>query len=314
MCIYYTPRYYFFQGYGKNKMKKKLIFQGAATALITPMKDGSIDYPALTNILEAQIRGGISALVIGGTTGEAATLSDGERYELYSYVKDKVEGRVKIIFGTGTNDTRVAERHTRVASDIGCDGALVVTPYYNKGTYSGVVEHYKRIAESTDVPIILYNVPSRTGVNLTLAQLEELAKIENIVGIKEASDSADRLTELVKFGDGLYLYAGNDSQIYSALALGGQGVISVVSNIYPKAISDICSSYFSGNTKDSLSLQLKLFDFIKLMFRETNPAPIKYAMSLLGLCRSDIRLPLCIPEKSTCDAIKAEIERLGFIG
>lgn len=294
-------------------MKKKLIFQGAATALITPMKDGSIDYPALANILEAQIKGGISALVIGGTTGEAATLSDGERYELYSYVKDKTEGRVKIIFGTGTNDTRMAERHTRVAADIGCDAVLIVTPYYNKGTHSGVVEHYKRIAEATDVPVILYNVPSRTGVNLTIAQLEKLVKIENIVGIKEASDSADRLTELAKFGDELYLYAGNDSQIYATLALGGQGVISVVSNLYPRAISDICSLYFSEKPKESLSLQLRLLDFIKLMFRETNPAPIKYAMSLAGLCRSDIRLPLYIPEEATCSAIKSEIERLGFI-
>ena len=294
-------------------MKKKLIFQGAATALITPMKEGAIDYPALTNILDSQIEGGVSALVIGGTTGEAATLSDGERYELYTYVKDKVQGRVKIIFGTGTNDTRMAERHTKVAADIGCDATLIVTPYYNKGTHKGVVEHYKRIAAATDTPVILYNVPTRTGVNLTLPQLEELAREENIVGIKEASDSVDRLTELAKFGDELYLYAGNDSQIYATLALGGQGIISVASNIYPRAISDICSLYFLGNATESLKKQLELLDFIKVLFRETNPAPIKYAMSLAGLCSADIRLPLYTPEKDTRDAIKHEMERLGFI-
>ena len=159
-------------------MKKTQIFKGAATALITPMKNGNIDYPALTRLVEAQISAGISALVVGGTTGEAATLSDGERYELYSYVKEKVGGRAKIIFGTGTNDTRMVLRHTKVAEDIGCDGVLIVTPYYNKGTHSGVLTHYKTIAASTALPIILYNVPSRTGVNLTVKQLEELALTE----------------------------------------------------------------------------------------------------------------------------------------
>ena len=194
-------------------MKKKEIFRGAATALVTPFKDGNIDFSALDTIIESQISGGVSALVIGGTTGEAATLSDEERYELYIYVKDKIKGRTALIFGTGTNDTRMAIRHTKMAADIGCDATLVVTPYYNKGTYSGMVEHYKMIAAATETPIILYNVPSRTGVNLTMAQLEELARVESIVGIKEASDSVDRLTELRKFGDELQLYAGNDSQM-----------------------------------------------------------------------------------------------------
>ena len=286
-------------------MKKKEIFRGAATALVTPFKDGNIDFSALDTIIERQISGGVSALVIGGTTGEAATLSDGERYELYTYVKDKTRGRTALIFGTGTNDTRMAIRHTKMAADIGCDATLIVTPYYNKGTYSGMVEHYKMIAASTETPIILYNVPSRTGVNLTIAQLEELARVESIVGIKEASDSVDRLTELRKFGDELQLYAGNDSQIYPTLALGGKGVISVVSNIYPEKISELCNLYFSGRYSESLKLQLELFDFIRLMFRETNPSPIKYAMSLAGMCSPEIRLPLAIPEDTT----KAEIQK-----
>jgi len=291
-------------------MKKNQIFSGTATALITPMKGGSIDYPALGKILEAQISAGISALVIGGTTGEAATLSDGERYELYTYVKEKVGGRVKIIFGTGTNDTRMVLRHTRVAEDIGCDGVLIVTPYYNKGTHSGVVKHYKSIAEATALPIILYNVPSRTGVNLTVKQLEELSTVPNIVGIKEASDSADRLTELSKFGDELYLYAGNDSQIYSTLTLGGVGVISVVSNLFPEKIKKICDWCFEGRWDEAKAEQLELFNFIRLMFKETNPAPIKYAMSLQGLCSSELRLPLCTPERATRAEIRAELLRI----
>ena len=294
-------------------MGKKLVFSGASSALISPMKHGRIDYPALDGIIEAQIKGGIEALVIGGTTGEAATLCDEERRELYSYIKTLVGGRIKLIFGTGTNDTKAVIKHTKMARDIGCDATLVVTPYYNKGTFRGVTEHYKKIAEFSDTPIILYNVPARTGVNLTMNQLEELAKVETIVGIKEASDSADRLTELAKFGDELHLYAGNDSQIFLTLALGGQGVISVVSNLYPKRVSDICSSYFNGDLSSSLRGQLELFDFIKLMFRETNPAPIKYAMSIAGLCSSEIRLPLFKPEKATRSAIKAEMERLSSL-
>lgn len=291
-------------------MKKNQIFSGAATALITPMRRGSIDYPALAKILDGQISAGIKALVIGGTTGEAATLSDGERYELYTYVKEKVGGRVKIIFGTGTNDTRMVLRHTKAAEEIGCDGVLIVTPYYNKGTHSGVVKHYKRVAEATELPIILYNVPTRTGVNLTLKQLEELSSVPNIVGIKEASDSVDRLTEISKFGDELYLYAGNDSQIYSTLTLGGVGVISVVSNIFPEKIKKICDGCFEGRWSEAKAGQLEIFDFIRLMFKETNPAPIKYAMSLQGLCSPELRLPLCKPEKATRKEIRAELERI----
>lgn len=291
-------------------MKKKLIFSGAATALITPFKDNEIDYNALSSIIEGQIKGKIAALVIGGTTGEAATLSDTERYELYSFVKEKAKGRVKLIFGTGTNDTRMAIKHTQAAEKIECDGVLVVTPYYNKGTFQGVTEHYKAIARNTSLPIILYNVPSRTGVNLTLKQLEELSKIDTVVGIKEAGDSTDRLVDISSFGDELYLYAGNDSQIYSTLALGGKGVISVISNLYPLAVSEICNHYFLGNTAKSLELQQKMLGFTRVMFLETNPSPIKYAMSLYGICEPTLRLPLLPPENATRVAIKNEISKL----
>ena len=296
--------------FGTEDMEKKLIFKGAATALITPMKSGNIDYFALDGIIEKQIAGKIAALVVGGTTGEAATLSDTERCELYTYVKGKVRGRVRLIFGTGTNDTSLAIRHTEMAEKIGCDGVLVVTPYYNKGTFRGVVEHYRRIAECSDLPVLLYNVPTRTGVNLTLSQLEELAKLKNIVGIKEASDSVDRLTELAKFGDDLHLYAGNDSQIYATLALRGKGVVSVVSNLYPEKIADICNAYFNGDCARSLSEQLRILEFTKLMFKETNPSPIKYAMSLAGLCTEEIRLPLMPPVESVKDEISSAIKSL----
>ena len=280
-------------------MKKKVIFKGAATALITPFSNGKIDYPTLERLIDFQINSGIDALVIGGTTGEAATLSDEERYTLFREAKRMVDGRCKLIFGTGTNDTRVAKKHTEYATKLGCDGVLLVTPYYNRGTAEGVIKHYLEIAETSDAPILLYNVPSRTGVNLSLETLRVLSKNEKIVGIKEASDSTDRLTALSSFGDKLYLYAGNDSQIYTTLSLGGLGVISVVSNLFPKETSDICKYFFSGKKKEGLELQHKLLPVINSLFLETNPAPVKYAMSKAGMCKSDMRLPMWLPTEAT---------------
>ena len=220
-------------------MKKAEIFRGVGTALITPFLGGEIDYKTLEELIERQIKAGINALVIGGTTAEAATLSDEERYELFRRAKEIIGGRCKLILGTGTNDTRVAVRHTEFASRLGCDGVLVVTPYYNRGTADGVIKHYEAIANASEVPILLYNVPSRTGVNLSLDTLERLAENERIVGIKEASDSLDRLVGISRIG-GLALYSGNDSQIYPVLSLGGLGVISVLSNLYPEETIDIC--------------------------------------------------------------------------
>lgn len=285
-------------------MNKRIIFYGVGTALITPFRDGEIDYPTLGALIDRQIDCGIDALIIGGTTAEAATLSDGERYKLYSFAKGRINDRVKLVLGTGTNDTRVALTHTRFAEQLGCDGVLLVTPYYNKGTEDGIEKHYLNIAESVDLPIIVYNVPSRTGVNLGIRLLERLAEHPNIVAIKEASDSAERLVDIAGLGEGLRLYAGNDSQIYSALSLGGVGVISVVSNILPKMTKRICELYFRGDREESLRLQLSLMPFIKSLFMETNPSPIKYAMSLRGLCSAEVRLPLSEPREST----KREVE------
>lgn len=285
---------------------KKEIFRGVGTALVTPFQCGKIDYKALEVLIERQIRAGVGAIVVGGTTGEAATLEDGERYELYRAARDIVAGRCKIVFGTGTNDTRVAIKHTEMAEKVGCDGVLLVTPYYNKGTREGLYRHYKAIAECTALPIMLYNVPSRTGVDLSLELLWELSNIENIVAIKEASGRADRLAELSMLPLGLY--AGNDAETYSVLSLGGLGVVSVVSNLYPGACVELCNLFFTGAVEKSLNLQKKLLPVINSLFIETNPAPIKYAMSRVGLCDGEMRLPMWLPTEATRRKIDKVIE------
>ena len=287
-------------------MVKKEIFRGTATALITPFRDGEIDYDCLRRLIDIQISAGIDALVIGGTTAEAATLTDEERYRLFEFSAERIDKKTKLIFGTGTNDTRVAIKHSKFAERVGCDGLLLVTPYYNKGTEGGIEKHYLSIAESVDLPTLLYNVPSRTGVNLGFNLISRLADHPNIVGIKEASDSTDRLVTLAAISDKIALYSGNDSQVLPALALGGLGVISVISNLLPSETKDMTDAYFSGNLARAREIQFRLLPIIQAMFMETNPSPIKYAMSLRGLCSPELRLPLSEPREST----KKEIERL----
>lgn len=287
-------------------MKKQRIFSGVATALITPFKHGKIDYPALEKIIEMQISSRIDALVIGGTTGECATLSDYERDKMYNFCSEKVNGRTRLIFGTGSNDTKKAVKYTKHAEKYGADAVLVVTPYYNKGTEDGVVLHYQKIANQTNLPIILYNVPSRTSVNLSISSMYKLAKEENICAIKEASDSSDRLLELSALSDSITLYSGSDTQIYTTLSLGGMGVISVLSNAMPCEVSEITNAFWRGENEASLKLQGKLSDKIKALFLETNPSPIKYAMHLMGYCEPDVRLPLSIPNDKTKKILERE--------
>ncbi len=289
---------------------KKTVFRGVGTALITPFKNGEIDFGCLLDLIEMQINGGVSAIIIGGTTGEAATLSDRERYALFEFSAERCLGRVKLIFGTGTNDTSAAIRHTKKAKEIGCDGVLLVTPYYNKGTEEGVFRHYMSIIEATELPAILYNVPGRTGVNLGYNLLGRLADCERVVGIKEASDSAERLVTLSAFGNALPFYAGNDSQIYTSLALGGEGAISVVSNILPKESAEIVRLFDSGEREKSLAMQQRLLPFINSLFLETNPAPIKYIMAKAGMCSPELRLPLYDVRESTRDALIREYDSL----
>lgn len=292
---------------------KKTIFEGVGTALITPFSDGKIDYPALERLIEWQTSAGINALIIGGTTGEAATLSDEERYELYAFAKEKIGGRCALMLGTGTNDTRVAIKHTQFAEELGCDGALLVTPYYNKGTERGVVCHYRAIAESTSLPLMLYNVPSRTGVNMSRTALESLAEVENIVAIKEASDSADRLVEIAAMGNKMRLYAGNDTQLFTALSLGGKGVISVVSNVAPAKMTRIYEDYKSGDIASARAGQASILPLIRALFIETNPAPIKHAAARLGLCSGELRLPLYEVSSETKRLIDIELSRFGML-
>ena len=289
---------------------KKEIFRGVGTALVTPFKNDKIDYTSLQKLIERQIECGASALIIGGTTGETATLTDRERYSLYSFCKERIGGRVKLILGTGTNDTRLAVKHTAFASRLGCDGVLVVTPYYNKGTREGIIKHYLKVAYASDAPVMLYNVPTRTGVSLDIPTLCELSRCENIVAIKEASDSQDRLVALSAFGDELHLYAGNDSATYSVLSLGGRGVVSVVSNLYPRETSEITRLFFEGKREESLAMQRRLLPMIESLFLETNPAPVKYAMSSAGLCRNDMRLPMWLPTAACQRRINEEMKRL----
>ena len=286
-------------------MKKKTIFSGVATALITPFKHGKIDYASLGRIIEFQIESGVDALVIGGTTGEAATLSDYERDKLYSFSSEIINHRVPLILGVGSNDTKKAVKYVKKAKEHGTDAALAVTPYYNKGTDNGIIAHYQKIANATDLPIILYNVPSRTGVNLSINAVDKLADEENICAIKEASDSSDRLVELSKLSDRITLYSGNDTQIYTALSLGGMGVISVLSNVHPCEVLNITNAFWRGDTELSLNLQRKILESVKALFTETNPTPIKYAMHQAGYCEPDVRLPLSLPTEKTKAIVKS---------
>ncbi len=274
-------------------MKNNPPFKGCATALVTPFLNGEIDKRSFRKLIERQILHGVSALVIGGTTGECATLDDKEREELYRYALEVIDGRVKVILGNGTNDTRVAISHTKLAESLGADALLTVTPYYNKGTVNGIYSHYEEIARATKLPIILYNVPSHTGVNLSLEILEKLAEIDNIVALKEASDSLDRLVDLTAvLGDKLAIYSGNDTQLFPTLALGGAGIISVLSNLLPREVEEVCRAYFNGEIDRARTLANATLPLSHAMFLDTNPSPVKYALSRLGLCEGELRLPL----------------------
>lgn len=276
------------------KNGKNTIFRGAATALITPFKDGKIDYSALKNLIEFQIESGIDALLINGTTGESATLTECEKRELISFAVREIGGRVPIIAGTGSNDTKKALHLSQFASDVGADAILVVTPYYNKANSEGLIQHYETIANEVDIPLILYNVPSRTGVNITLDVYERLSDNKNIIAVKEANPSITDFARLCeKCGNKLDLYIGNDDLILPTLSLGGNGVISVISNALPKETSDICKLWFANKFNEARTLQLRMLPLINSIFSDINPIPIKALLSHLGFCEEEYRLPLC---------------------
>ncbi|MBE6700796.1 MAG: 4-hydroxy-tetrahydrodipicolinate synthase [Ruminococcaceae bacterium] len=290
---------------------KKTIFTGAATALITPFKNGKIDYEAFANIIENQIANSIDALVVCGTTGEGSTLSDAEHREITSFCIEKVNHRVPVIAGTGSNDTSYAIELSKFAQEEGADGLLLVTPYYNKTSQTGLVHHFNAIADSVNVPCLVYNVPSRTGVNILPDTYLELSKHQNIVGFKEANGNISAMAKTMSLvGDELAMYSGDDDQIVPILSLGGKGVISVLSNVAPKVTHDICSLFFEGKTKESLDLHLKHIKLMNALFCDVNPIPVKAAMAKLGFCDEEMRLPLYPLGKANRDLLYEAMEVL----
>ena len=276
----------------------KPIFEGAATALITPMNETGVDYPALKKLIDWQIEEGIDALVICGTTGEGSTLTDEEHREVLRFSMEVAAGRVPMIAGTGSNDTAYAIDLTKFACDLGYDGMLVSTPYYNKTTQKGLIAMFTAIADASTKPLILYNVPSRTGIAIAPATYAALADHPMISAIKEANGDISAIVETVALvGDKLDLYSGNDDQIVPVMACGGKGVISVLSNVMPKETSAMCRMAKEGDMVGAMALQKKLLPLTKALFCEVNPIPVKAAMAAMGFCENRLRLPLVPMEK-----------------
>ena len=283
-------------------MKQQTIFKGVATALVTPLTKDGVDYAAFRKLIEWQIGQGINALVICGTTGESSTLTDEEHREVLKFAADVTNGRVPLIAGTGSNDTAYAIELTQFACEIGYDAMLVVTPYYNKTTQKGLVAMFSAIADASTKPVILYNVPSRTGVNIEPATYAALAEHPNIWAIKEANGNLSKIVETAALvGDKLDIYSGNDDQIVPLLACGGKGVISVLSNVLPKESVEICDRYFAGDVAGAMELQKKYLPLINALFSEVNPIPVKAAMAAMGYCENYLRLPLVPMEQAHYD-------------
>ncbi len=271
---------------------KTLPFEGSAVAIVTPFNESGIDFEKLGELIEMHIANKTDAIVIAGTTGEASTMPDPEHLSSIEYTVKKVAGRIPVIAGTGSNDTAHAIALTKAAEDLGADAILSVTPYYNKANQTGLINHFKAIAESIKIPVILYNVPSRTGVNFSIPVLKELAKVENIVAIKEASGNIGYTAQVAAEVPELHIYSGNDDMIVPIMSLGGKGVISVVANILPEETHDICDLYKNGKVEESRKLQLKYLDLINTLFIEVNPVPVKTAMNILGYNVGNLRMPL----------------------
>ena len=274
------------------------IFRGVGTALVTPLTPAGVDYEAFGRLIDWQIAEGVQALIIAGTTGEGSTLTDAEHRECIRFAVERTAGRVPVVAGTGSNETDYAISLTKFASEVGADAMLVVTPYYNKATQKGLVQMYNAIADASTKPIILYNVPSRTGVAIEPRTYVELAKHPNIRAIKEANGNISKIVETAALvGDQLDIYSGNDDQITPILAMGGAGVISVLSNVAPRKTVEICQRFFDGDVLGSAKLQCELLPLINALFCEVNPIPAKAAMAALGFCEDYLRLPLTSMEE-----------------
>ena len=294
-------------------MTHEPIFRGAATALVTPLTAQGIDYPRLGRLIDWQIGEGIDALVICGTTGEGSTLTDKEHRDAIAFAVERTAGRVPVIAGTGSNDTAYAIELTRFACEAGADACLVVTPYYNKATQNGLVAMYSAIADASTKPLILYNVPSRTGVGIQPATYRKLAEHPNIAAIKEANGNISAIVETrALVGDQLDIYSGNDDEIVPILSMGGLGVISVLSNLLPRETSQICHKFFAGDVAGAAKMQCQYLPLIRALFSEVNPIPVKAAMAAMGFCEDYLRLPLTPMEESHRQVLLAEMRRQGL--
>ncbi len=292
------------------------IFTGAGVALITPMNDdGSVNYEKLRELLEFHVANKTDAIIICGTTGEASTLSDEEHLECIRFACEVINKRIPVIAGTGSNCTQSAIELSKEAEKSGVDGLLLVTPYYNKATQNGLKAHYKAIAKEVNVPIILYNVPSRTGTRLAPQTVVDLChEVPNIVGVKDATGDISEVAELMSLAKGTVdVYSGNDDQIVPVLSLGGKGVISVLSNILPKETHDMVASYLEGDAAKSCEMQLKYFDLVKALFCEVNPIPVKKALNLMGMEVGSLRLPLTEMEDANAKRLEEEMRKAGVI-
>jgi len=294
---------------------KKVVFKGAGVAIVTPFgEDGAVNFKELGRLIDFNIENGTDAIVITGTTGEAATMTDEEHKAVIQFAVKHVNGRIPVVAGTGSNDTAYAVQLSKYAETVGVDALLVVTPYYNKGSQRGLIQHFTAIADAVQVPIILYNVPSRTGVNLAVETFAELAKHPNIAAVKEASGNLSAIAKIRRAcGDELAVYSGNDDQIVPILSLGGLGVISVLSNIMPKETHDICQLYLNGKVKESAALQLALLDLINLLFIDVNPIPVKMALREMGFNVGELRMPLCDMEDEKLAKLKASMKAHGLL-
>lgn len=293
---------------------KKPIFRGAGVAIITPYTEDGVNFEELGRIIDDQIENHTDAIVITGTTGESATMSVEEHKEAIKFAVEHTKGRVPVIAGTGSNETRIAVEFSMYAEEVGADALLVVTPYYNKCTQKGLIQHYTMIADSVNIPIILYDVPSRTGVSIQTSTYAELAKHPNIVAVKEANGDLSKILRLrAACGDDLVVYSGNDDQIVPILSLGGQGVISVLSNVAPKVTHDMCQLYFDGKVEESMKLQIEYADLIDALFCEVNPIPVKVAMRKMGWNAGPLRMPLCEMEPAHEAQLEKALRNHGLI-
>lgn len=293
---------------------KTPLFVGCGTAISTPFTKDGVNFDEFKKLIEFQISEGIDALIVCGTTGEAATMTDSERKETIKFAIDTVASRVPVIIGTGSNNTAAAIEMSKYAESVGADGLLVVTPYYNKATQSGLVAHFKAIAESVKIPIIVYSVPSRTGVNITPETCLELSKIPNIVAIKEASGNLSQIASIAHLcGDNLHIYSGNDDQVLPILSLGGLGVISVLSNIAPKKTSKMVHDFLDGNIEEARKIQLDSIPLVSALFAEVNPIPVKEALNIMGYNYGTPRLPLTPLTEKNRETLIKEMKNFGVI-